>query len=161
MSSYFATTDVTITVRPNDRNIAGVGGASKDIVYATIAFGGGSLQYATGGVPLPAIGNFGLLREIDLMLIEQPSANGFIYKYDHAAHKIKIFTQGFSTGGTTAATLNDTTGALVANSAGAEATAPQMPLTAKSSTYDMGPMIELPNGIAPAAVTLRALVIGN
>jgi hypothetical protein len=157
----FASTDVTITVRPNDRNIAGVGGASKDIVYATIAFGDGNLQYATGGVPLPAIGNFGLLREIDLMLIEQPSANGFIYKYDHTAHKIKIFTQGFSTGITAAVTLNDKTGALVKNSAGIEATGPRMPDTAASTTYDMGPMIELPNGTAPAAVTLRALVIGN
>lgn len=154
----FASTDVTITVRPNDRNIAGVGGASKDIVYATIAFGNGSLQYATGGVPLPAIGNFGLLREIDLMLIEQPSANGFTYKYDHTAHKIKIFTQGFATGATAVAAAEN--GALIKNSAGSEA-APRIPDTAASSTYDMGPMIELPNGIAPAAVTLRALVIGN
>lgn len=154
----FASTDITVTLNAPERDIGG-GGVFKNISIATIAFGNGALTYATGGVPMPAIGRFGMKRAVDLMLIEQPSANGFIYKYDAANNKIKIFTQGFLTGGTVAGAAEN--GALVTDSAGAEATAPRMPKTAVNTTYDTGPMIELPNGLAPAAVTIKALVVGS
>lgn len=154
----FVSTDVTITLGKDERDIGG-GGVFKNLSIATIAFGDDSLTYATGGVPLPAIGSFGLKRALDLMVIEQPSANGFTYRYDRTAHKIKIFTQGFSTGATGAAATED--GALVNNSLGAEAVAPRMSKTAVSTTYDMGPLIELPDALAPAAVTLKALVVGT
>lgn len=153
----FASTDVTITLAAPERDIGG-GGMFKNFSIATIAFGDGSLTYATGGVPLPAIANFGMKRAIDLMLIEQPAANGFIYKYDRDNHKVKIFTQGVTTGSTATASNED--GAKVENSFGVEGS-PRIPNTAVDTTYDIGQLIELPNGSAPAAVTLKAAVIGT
>jgi len=153
-----ASTNVAVAVTPAQRNIAGAG-AYKNFTLAQITFGDGSLTYPTGGVPLPAIGAFGLHKGIDFALIEQPPANGFVYKYDKVNHKIKIFTQGVSTGATAAASNED--GALVKDSSGAEAAAPRLPKTAASTTYDLGPLIELPATIAPAEVTLQMLVVGE
>jgi hypothetical protein len=39
---------------------------------------------------MPDIGNFGFLRVIKRAYFEQP-ANGFIYHFDRANHKIRIF----------------------------------------------------------------------
>jgi len=150
--------DVTVTVSAPDRDIGG-GGVFKNITLASIAFGNGTLTYPTGGVPLPAIGNFGYKRELKFVGIQEPSANGFVYKYDDAAHTIKIFTQGFKTGPTTVATNEN--GALVLNSAGAEAAAPRMPKTAIDTVYDTGGLIELPATVAPAAATLKLLLFGE
>lgn len=153
-----ASTNVEVTVAPAKREMAGAG-AFKNFTQAQIKFGNGTLTYPTGGVPLPALGAFGLHKGIDLALIEQPPANGFVYKFDRANHKIKIFTQGVRTGSTDAAAAEN--GALVKDSSGAEAAAPRLPKTAINSTYDLGPMIELPATIAPAEVTLDVLLIGE
>ena len=150
--------DVAVSVPTNDRDIGG-GGVFKNLSLASITFGDGAKTYPSGGVPLPAIGHFGLKRQLQLLLIQQPVANGFVYKYDAENNKIKIFTQGFSTGATAAGAAEN--GALVKNSAGTEATAPRMPKTAINTIYDMGGLIELPTTIAPAAVTLKALAIGE
>jgi hypothetical protein len=152
-----ASTNVTVTVNSADRDVLG-GGGFKNLTIATIAFGNGTLTYPTGGVPLPDKAQFGFRNAIDFVSIQQPSANGFIYKYDATDHKIKIFTQGFTTGATGAASNEN--GALATDSAGAEAAAPRMPKTAPSTVYDMGALIELPAGIAPAAVTLKLLMAG-
>jgi len=151
-------TNVAVAVTPAQRDMAGAG-AFKNFTLAQITFGNGTLTYPTGGVPLPDKSAFGLHKAIDLVLIEQPPANGFVYKYDKDNHKIKIFTQGVLTGATAAAANED--GALVKNSGGVEAAAPRLPKTAANQTYDLGPMIELPSSIAPAAVTLPLLVIGE
>jgi len=153
----FASTDVSVTIHARDRDI-GHGSIMKNVSLASITFGDGALTYATGGVPLPAKEQFGFQKEIKFLAIQQPVANGFIYKYDADNHKIKIFTQGFTTGSTAAASNEN--GALVEDSAGSEGT-PRIPNTAADTTYDMGPMIELPNGIAPAEVTLPLLMIGE
>jgi hypothetical protein len=153
-----ASTDVTVTVNAGDREIAG-GGAFKNLTLASVVFGDGSLTYPTGGVPMPAIGKFGLHKAVNFAAIMDDPGNGFVYKYDVTNHKIKIYTQGFLTGATVVGAAE--TGALVKDSAGNEATAPRMPKTAASSTYDMGPLIELPATIAPAATTLKLLVIGE
>ena len=150
--------DVTVTAAVGDQNIAG-GAAFKNVVMASITFGNGALTYPSGGVPLPAIGKFGFRKAIDFVAIEQPPGNGFVYKYDRANHKIRIYTQGILTG-TTAATTNGN-GALVAGSAGVEGSTVRIPNTAASTTYDLGPMIELPTTIAPASVTLKMLMIGD
>lgn len=155
--AYFASTDITVTVAAKDRNIFGAAG-QKNGTIATVAFGDASLQYATDGVPMPAIGTFGYHKEIALGLIQQPSANGFLYKYDSTNRKIKIFTQGIKTGATAAGAPEN--GALVKNSLGVQGT-PRMPNTVASTTYDMGEPIELPNGTAIAAVSIKLLLIGE
>lgn len=153
----FASTDVTVTIASRDREIAG-GQAGRNISLAQIAFGDGSLTYTTGGVPLPAIGTFGFRTAISFAAIEQPPANGFIYKFDRTNHKIKIFTQGVRTGSTGAAGCEN--GALVEDSFAAEGVI-RLSHTAVDTTYDIGQMIELPNGSAPAAVTIYVLLIGD
>ncbi|MBU2550230.1 MAG: hypothetical protein KKB20_17610 [Proteobacteria bacterium] len=150
-----ASTDVVVTVSARDRDVSP--GMFKNFTIARVAFGNGSLTYPTGGVPLPAIGAFGFLREIQFLAIQE-AANGFVYKFDQANHKIKIYTQGVVTGSTGAA-VNEN-GALVENSAAAEG-APRIPNTVADTTYDLGPLIELPAAIAPAAVTLKLLMVGE
>ena len=150
-----ASTDVTITLAAQNVDVFP---GQKRVSLPTIAFGNGTLTYPTGGVPLPAIGKFGMKRELQRLFLQQPSANGFFYKYDAANHKIKIFTQGVTTGSTAATTCAN--GALAENSAAAE-TAVRLSGTAIDTTYDLGGMIELPATIAPAAVTIYAMAVGE
>lgn len=100
-----ASTDVTVTVNARDKDI-GHGALSKFMGIATIAFGDGALTYPTGGVPLPAIGLFGLQRQVDIGLIESPYGDGYVYKYDPTNHKILIYT---SAGVTPAGTVSQPT----------------------------------------------------
>lgn len=153
----FASTDITVTISARDREIAGAA-AGRNQTIASVIFGDGSLTYATGGVPMPAIGTFGFRNEIKMGLIEQPPANGFIYKYDAANRKIKIFTQGVRTGSTAAGAPEN--GANIENSFAVEGVL-TMPNSAVDTTYDIGQLIELPNGSTPAAVTLQILFIGD
>ncbi len=155
--AHFANTDVTVTIASRDREIAGAA-AGRNMTIATVAFGDGSLTYDTGGVPMPAIGLFGFRNEIKMGLIEQPPANGFIYKYDAANRTIKVFTQGIRTGSTAAGAPEN--GANVEDSLAAEGT-PTMPNTAPDTTYDMGQLIEVPHETALAAVSLTILFIGD
>lgn len=147
--------DVSVSLPARDQQIAH---GTKIISMPSISFGDGAKTYPSGGVPLPALGQFGLKRQVDMLLIQQPAANGFVYKYDPDNHKIKIFTQGVVTGSTAAASNED--GALVTNSAGAEGV-PRLPNTAPDTTYDLGGMIELPATVAPAAVELSVLLVGE
>lgn len=149
-------TDVTVSVASDKRDIAH-GAVQKNISLADVTFGDGSLTYPTGGVPLPAIGLFGFQREIQIGLIEEAPANGFHYKFDRANHTIKIFTQGVTTSAATPDTNEN--GALVEDSAGVVGSV-RLPNTLADTTYDLGAMIELPDTIAPAAATLRMLMIG-
>ena len=152
-----ASTDVTVAVSVRDRDIVRAGG-SKNISIATVSFGNGSLTYPSGGVPLPGIGTFGFQRTIDFAAIEQPVANGFVYKFDRENHKIKIFTQGAKTGSTGTTTCAN--GALAEDSAAAE-TVVRLSGTAVDTTYDLGGMIELPTAIAPAAAAMQILLLGD
>lgn len=89
--------DVTVTVRYRER----IG--KKTRVMATVSFGDGALTYPSGGVPLPAKSYF-RLSSIDAFHIEAPSGNGYVYKYDAANHKIKMFqTATLTPAGTVAA----------------------------------------------------------
>lgn len=150
-----ASTDVTITLAAQDVDVMP---GMKIVCLPTIAFGNGTLTYPTGGVPLPVIGKLGMKKQLQRLLIQQPSANGFIYKYDAANHKIKIFTQGAVTGSTAADACGN--GALAEDSAAAE-TAVRLSGTAIDTTYDLGPLIELPATIAPAAVSLPCIAVGE
>lgn len=149
-----AATDVVITLPVQDVDISR---GAKVISLPTIAFGDGALTYPTGGVPLPAIGKFGMKRQLQRLFLQAP-LNGMVYRYDPTNHKLKIYTQGFVTGSTAAAAAED--GALVENSLGVEGT-PRIPNTLKDITYDMGQLIELPVTIAPVAVSIPAMVVGE
>jgi len=155
--AHFASTDVTVTIAARDREIAGAQ-AGRNLTLASVAFGDGALEYDTGGIPMPAIGAFGFRNEIALGLIQQPSANGFYYKYDATNRTIKIFTQGVRTGSTVAGVSGN--GALMENSFAVEGVV-RLPNSAVDTTYDLGQMIELPHGSVPAAVTLLILFIGD
>ncbi len=152
-----AAANVAVSVPSGKRDIGGVH-VAKNITMAEITFGNDTLTYPTGGIPMPAIGQFGFKKAIDFVAVEQPPANGFVYKFDRANHKLKIFTQGVRTGSSTAA--DATSGSLAENSAAAE-TALRLMGTAVDTTYDLGAMIELPAAIAPAAATVGLLLIGE
>jgi len=152
-------TDVTVTISNRDKDI-GHGALQKNLSLADVAFGDGALTYPTGGVPLPAIGNFGFQRQIDLGIVEEDPDDGFHYKYDRTNHTIKIFTQGVVTGSTAAASMDGYTGTKIENSLSAEGDG-VIANVAIDTTVDMGPLIELPATITPAATSLRLLLLGE
>lgn len=152
-------TDVTVTVSIRDRDIAH-GRMGKNLTLADITFGDGSLTYPSGGVPLPAIGNFGFQRQVDFGAVESDPDDGFVYKYDRSNHKLKIFTQGVVTGSTAAASMDGYTGTKIEGSGSAEGDA-VIANVAIDTTVDMGPLIELPTSITPAETSLRMLLLGE
>jgi hypothetical protein len=81
--------NVTVTLNPEDIDRSPDGRIGIR-TFPTVAFGNGALTYPALGVPMPAIGKFGFLRAIKRAYFEQP-ANGFIYHFDRANHKIRIF----------------------------------------------------------------------
>lgn len=57
----------------------------------TVAFGNGVLTYPAGGIPLTKA-SMGCPNEIrDLVISGPASANGFVYKYDPANNKVRIY----------------------------------------------------------------------
>jgi hypothetical protein len=59
-----------------------------------IVFGDGALTYPTGGVPMPAKGVFGMVRELEsLTFYDMAHANGFVYKYDRDNNKMVIYAE--------------------------------------------------------------------
>jgi len=151
-----ASTDVTVSLSNRNKDI-GHGRIGKNISIADITFGNAALTYPTGGVPLPDKAQFGFSREIAFGVPEE-YGDGFTYKYDRTNHKLQIYTQGIVTGSTTIANNED--GALLEDSAATEGL-PRIPHTAVDTTYDIGPLIELPTGIAPAAKTVRMMFVGE
>ncbi|PWT71727.1 MAG: hypothetical protein C5B59_17260 [Bacteroidetes bacterium] len=64
-----------------------------------IVFGDGSLTYPTGGIPMPAIGNFGMRRFLEYISILSDNLDAFIYKWDFPNQKIRIYYPTQQTGG--------------------------------------------------------------
>lgn len=58
----------------------------------TITFGGGP-TYVTPGMPLPAIGNFGMYRQLDSLIVVgmTPLITNFLVSFSKAAHKLQLF----------------------------------------------------------------------
>lgn len=82
-----ASTDVTVTVVEELR-----GGPKKKRNRVTIAFGNGTLTYPSGGVPMPAIGKFGMVTVLNgLTFLDDANANGFHYKFDATNRKIRVY----------------------------------------------------------------------
>jgi len=84
--------NVTVTLSRDKQDL--VPESEKMFTLATVAFGNGTLTYPTGGVPLPAIGHFGLKIQAHAGVCMGASANGYLYKYDAANHKIRIYNGG-------------------------------------------------------------------
>ncbi len=87
--AYLAATDVTVTLTPQDFDRSpgdGIGFRT----FPQVDYGDGVLQYPALGIPMPAIGNFGFNFALRRVYIEQP-ANGFIYAFDRANQKLRIF----------------------------------------------------------------------
>ena len=82
-----ASSDVTITLDAHDRHVLG----KLRMSQGSLAFGNGALTYPYGGVPMPAIGNFGMNKEVSMFDIVDASGNGLIYRYDQTNRKIKMF----------------------------------------------------------------------
>lgn len=81
-----ASSDVTVAINPQDRNILG----RIKMNVGMISFGDGALTYPFGGIEMPAIGSFGMNKEItNLQILD--SADGLVYKYDQANRKIRVF----------------------------------------------------------------------
>lgn len=79
--------DVTVTLNPQDVDFLQFNKA----LFPTISFGDGAKTYGSGnGIPLPDLAHFGLHKEIKRARISQPG-NGFIYSFDRANHKLRIF----------------------------------------------------------------------
>jgi len=151
--SALAAANVTVAIVEKDATP----GKPQRRVIADLTFGNGALTYPSGGVPMPTIAQFGFSKVLNLVNVEQPYANGFIYKFDRTNHKLLIFTMGVVTGST--AVDDATTGALVEDSASAETTLRAMGV-AIDTTVDMGGLIQLPTTIAPAAATVRLELVG-
>jgi len=152
-----AATDVTVTLGVRDRDI-GRRGMSKNMAIPTILFGDGALTYPAGGIPLPAIGKFGFQRQIDFGSIEQPPGDGLIYKYDRANHKLRVYSQGVTTGSTAASTASD--GALAEDENAAE-TAVRFYGTAIDTSYNLGPLHEVGTSFAPASTAMKIMFLGE
>ena len=64
-------------------------------VYGTIAFGDGALTYPTAGIPLPAIGQFGMkvrLEALDFYGVNERTTD-YMLRYNKAAHKLQLFDE--------------------------------------------------------------------
>lgn len=81
-----AASDVTYVLVSQE---IGESGYKKKVM--TVAFGDGVLTYPAGGVPLVGA-QLGCPNQIrSLSLFSPASANGFVYKYDQANNKIRIY----------------------------------------------------------------------
>jgi hypothetical protein len=84
-----AASDVTITLDPRNRYTLG----KLKMSQGSLAFGDGALTYPNGGIPMPAVGGFGMNKEVSMFDIVDASGDGLIYRYDQANRKIKMFVK--------------------------------------------------------------------
>jgi hypothetical protein len=80
--------DVSITLDPRDRYILG----KLKMSQGSLDFGDGALTYPYGGVPMPAVGYFGMNKQVSMFDIVDASGVGYMFRYDQANRKIKMFT---------------------------------------------------------------------
>ena len=83
--------DVTITI--DERWIHN----KKRYSEIQIAFGDASDTYPAGGVPMPAYSSFGMIRNLeDILLSDAASGDGLVYKYDKTNNKIRIYEGNYA-----------------------------------------------------------------
>ena len=86
-----AASDVVYTITDQQK-----ADSSYNKTAMTVAFGDGVLTYPAGGIPLTK-GKMGCPNTITVGSITSPaSSNGFVYKYDQANNKIRIYQGDYS-----------------------------------------------------------------
>lgn len=82
-----AASDVTYTI--SEKALKLESGHKQQSV--SVAFGNGTLTYPAGGIPLTnaSMGMPNALLSVDI--VDAANANGFIYKYDKANNKLRIY----------------------------------------------------------------------
>jgi hypothetical protein len=81
-----ASSDVTYTLVKQRKEES-----SLKVINLTVAFGNGTLAYPSGGIPLDKA-KMGCPNEVVSVLLNNPaSSNGFLYKYDLANNKLRIY----------------------------------------------------------------------
>lgn len=81
-----AAANVTVTVE--EQNI--VLGKRRNRVK--IQFGDGALTYPAGGIPMPAAGAFGMVRNLDyLTIFDDDDSSGLLFKYDRENAKLRVY----------------------------------------------------------------------
>ena len=88
-----ASSDVTITCNPKDRLLIG---NKLRMNHVKIEFGNASLTVPSGGgVPLPAVGYFGMSRELKSLLVY--GGNGpYDFSFDKDNHKLMVYYGDYS-----------------------------------------------------------------
>lgn len=145
--------DVTITVE--DRDIEG----KKKRNRVKIAFGDGAKTYPTGGVPLPAFGVFGMVRNLDyLSLFDAEDAQGIVWKYDKENKKLRAYIEALDLSAAGAGVLDDFP---INTTAEPLATAVSVGLVGAAAGVNyLGRLEELVNTKAPAATVMFAEAVG-
>jgi len=165
--------DVTLTKVKRQRV-----GMMRESFYL-LAFGDASKTVPTNGIPLPALGLFGL-KAVHFHQIAPVTVNGYEYRYDETNHSIRIFqSAGFTPAGTVAApTINIAGGeaGTVAIGIASDANAAALSKTAATSRTGItgvqapaftgtavtaAPLAEVPTSHAPAATILRLWLRGK
>ena len=168
--------NVIVTLNPEDIDRSPDGRIGMR-TFPTVAFGNAALTYPALGIPMPALGKFGFHFAIKRAYIEQP-ANGFVYHFDRANHKLRIFqgaaqaavtcnaiTAGTPTGVVTGKGLTidahshglelaANTGADPPTAVGANATGPKLQANAASN-------ILIPGGVTANGGVANATATGN
>ena len=157
-----ASTDVTVAVL--SKGIVG----KKRRNYCSITFGDGALTYPTGGVPLPTCRYFGLIKQVDNLIIYDAAAAplGYIYKYDKTNHKLMMFqTATLTPAGTVAAPVFTGTAATPAGTVAAPvfagtAATPAGTVAAPTITTETGNPATAPIGVITGALAQTAGATG-
>jgi hypothetical protein len=92
--AYLAAANVTVTLDPREVDFFAM--ATK-VTFPSIAFGNSSLQYPALGVPLPAMGSFGMKKEIKRIFVQAPPGDGYSYKYDKTNNTMRMYQTGAGT----------------------------------------------------------------
>ena len=152
-----ASSDVTVTTQPSDVEILG----RKKYAICTIVFGDGALTYPSGGVPMPAVGYFGMLRQIDSLQIFDQGASGIVWTYDKTNRKLRGYIEGVTVSAAGSATLDD----YKLNSTNDVTVKNEISMSfsndATAGTYYLGQLKELAAASSKVpAQTLKARVVG-
>jgi hypothetical protein len=149
-----AATNVTITCNREDMAIAG-----QRRGLATIAFGNSALTYPSGGVPMPAIGNFGMVRDLNMKIFD-PGGSGIVWQYDKTNNKLRGFIPGVTVSAAGSATIDDFQVNNTTDILGTTGMVLGLGSDAEAGTYYFGSLKEIKTGAAVAAQTLLAEVFG-
>jgi len=85
----FVATDITVVVQ--EQSIVG----KKKLNRVNITFGDAALTYPTGGIPMPGFAAFGMIRNLEDIVIT--GVNGlttdYMTKYDRVNNKLQLFEE--------------------------------------------------------------------